>query len=74
MKKAMKSATAYNANLQREKRSERSGYFDLQTMVSGDHFQILAETLVLVKKYIFLAKEFPYIVYSKEQHKSMDID
>lgn len=32
MKKAMKSATAYNANLQREKRSERAGYFDLQTM------------------------------------------
>lgn len=32
MKKAMKSATAYNANLQREKRAERAAYFDLQTM------------------------------------------
>ncbi len=34
LKKAMKSATAYNANLQKEKRAERSAYFDLQTMVS----------------------------------------
>lgn len=32
MKKAMKSATTYNANLNKEKKTDRGSYFDLQTM------------------------------------------
>lgn len=34
MRKAMKSATAFNQNLQKEKMTERRVYFDTQTMVS----------------------------------------
>ena len=34
IKKAMKSVSSYNAQLQKEKKDERFLYYDLQTMVS----------------------------------------
>ena len=33
MKKAIKSSSEYNAQLQKEKKDERNTYFDLHTMV-----------------------------------------
>lgn len=41
LKKAVKSAADFNANLMRELRYERPAYFDLQTYVS-DTFALLA--------------------------------
>ncbi len=41
-KKAMKSAISYNQNLQKERKTERRCYFDLQTMVKMGFFCFFA--------------------------------